>query len=191
VICIKIGKLILGKNPNIKRENYTDRTEFNFDKSTDIVPKKKNRLIIIMFNESKGCSILLRKFYNKLEVDYFKYRSGIYIIDNEAIHITSNGGRIAFYLEGISTPIKMSNIEKFVETIEYTDLYGHKQKCQINKIKGLKFDAKILDTFTNRRFAELFTKQTMDNFQFFILIIGIITMITSIIACIVSYVRVG
>jgi hypothetical protein len=191
VIFIKIGKLILGKNNDIKRENYEDRKSFYFDKNTDIVPKRKNRLICIVFNESRGCSIILRKFHNKLELDYFKYRNGIYIIDNEAIHITSNGCRIAFYLEGISTPIKLSNVEHITETIEYTDLYGKKQKSVVEKIKGLKFDSKILDTFTNRRFAELFTKQDINNFQMFILIIGIITMITSVIACIVSYVRVS
>lgn len=191
MIVIKIGKLILGKNPEIKREDYTERTAYYFDKNTDIVPKKKNRLIIIMFNDSKGCSIILRKFHNKLELDFFKYRNGMYIIDNESIHITNNGCRVAFYMEGISTPIKMSNIERVTETIDYVDLYGNKQKSTIEKIKGLKFDSKILDTFANRKFAELFTKQTMDNFQFFILIIGLITMVVSVIACIVSYVRVG
>jgi hypothetical protein len=191
VIHIKIGKLILGKNPEIKREDYTERTEYYFDKNTDIVPKRKNRLIVIMFNESKGCSILLRKFHNKLEHDFFKYRNGLYIIDNESIHITSNGGRIAFYLEGISTPIKMSNIERTIEETTYTDLYGVKQKTMISRIKGLKFDAKILDTFANRRFAELFTKQPVNNFEFLILMFGLITMVVSIIGCIVSYVRVG
>ena len=45
----------------------------------------------------------------------------MYIIDNEAIHIAGNGARIAFYLEGISTPIKMSNIEKITKEIEYTE----------------------------------------------------------------------
>jgi hypothetical protein len=191
VIVIKIGKLILGKNPEIKREDYTERTEYYFDKNTDIVPKKKNRLIVIMFNESKGCSILLRKFHNKLELDFFKYRNGLYVIDNESIHITSNGGRIAFYLEGISTPIKMSNIERIIEEMTYIDLYGVKQKTMISRIKGLKFDAKILDTFANRRFAELFTKQPVNNFEFLILMFGLITMVVSIIGCIISYVRVG
>lgn len=191
MIYIKIGRLILGKNSEIKRDEYVDRKEYYYDKNTDVVPKRKKALICIMFSESKDCHIILRKLHPKFEIDYFRYNNGMYIIDSESIHITSNGCRVAFYLEGISTPIKMSNIEHEIKEVEYTDLYGKKQKSLINKIKGLKFDAKILDTFTNRRFAELFTKQDINNFQMFILIIGIITMITSVIACIVSYVRVG
>lgn len=185
---MRIGKLILGKNPDIKRPDYTDRKEFYFDKNTDVIPKAKNRLTCIMFSEDKGCHILFRKFNINQEYSFFRFKKGIYVIDNESIHIASNGARVSFYLEGISTPIKMSNIEHETKEVEYVDLYGKKHKTIIEKIKGLKFDAKILDTFTNRRFAELFTKQDINNFQVFILIIGIVTMVIAIASCIVGYV---
>lgn len=175
MIYIKIGKLVIGKNKAIDRNNFSDSDEYKYNKITDLVPKKRNRLVCIVFSEERGCHFILRKLNTK--ADFFKFKNGIYIIDNESIHIASNGSRIAFYLEGISTPIKLSNIEKVVETIEYTDLYGNKQKTKVNKIKGLKFDAKILDTFANRRFAELFTRTPMNNFEFFILIFSIIAVI--------------
>jgi hypothetical protein len=172
---MKIGKLQIGKNKAIEKKDYKDNSLFKYDKKTDVVPKKKNRLICIMFSEEKGCHFLLRKLNSK--TDSFKFHSGLYIIDNESIHITANGSRVAFYLEGISTPIKMSNIEKETITMDYVDLYGKKQKTIVSKIKGLKFDAKILDTFANRRFAEIFTKVPIQGFEIFILIFSIVTMI--------------
>jgi hypothetical protein len=189
VIYIKLGKLVIGKSKSIEKKNYKDINEFKYNKKTDLVPKKRNKLICVVFSEERGCHFLLRKLNEK--TDWFRFKNGLYIIDNESIHITSNGSRVAFYLEGISTPIKMSNIERITETLDYKDLYGNKQKTTINKIKGLKFDAKILDTFANRRFAELFTKQPMDKMALFItciFIFGIVTMIISVIGCIVTYV---
>ena len=124
---------------------------------------------------------------NDQEVDFFRFKKGQYIIDNESIHIANNGARVAFYLEGISTPIKMSNIERESITIEYFDLYGKKQKSTVQKIKGLKFDAKILDVFANRRFADLFTRQTINNWQFFLLLMGIISIVLMAVNIAVSY----
>lgn len=170
-------KLKFRRNPTIKRKDYDDKKEYKFDKKTNVIPKIKNRLICIVFSEDKGCYFLFRKFDFKKDYDCFHFKKGMYIIDNEAIHITSNGSRIAFYLEGISTPIKMSNIEKEVKVIEYVDLYGNKKTSVIEKIKGLKFDAKILDVFANRRFAEIFTRQPINNFQLLLLIIGVISLI--------------
>ena len=112
------------------------------------------------------------------EIDYFKYRNGMYIIDNEAIHLTSNGSRVAFYLEGISTPIKMSNIPYEEVNIPYTDLYGKKHEDNlVRKIKGLDFDSKILNTFANRKFAELFTRTPMKSFELILVILSIICVV--------------
>jgi hypothetical protein len=182
---IKVGKQQLKKNPKIKPKDYSDKQEYFFDKKTDLVPDKRNRLLCVMFSEEKGCHFLIRHLNNKLSS--FRFRDGLYMIDNEAIHITSNGARVAFYMEGISTPIKMSNIEKQVITKEYTDLYGKIQKTKIQIIKGLKFDAKILDTFANREFARIFTKKQLDNFQLFIMIFSIITMVLVVISWGVTY----
>ena len=181
-----MAKLKFTKNPSLKKKDYTDKAEYKFDKKTNVVPKKKNRLLCIIFAEDRGCYFLWRRISNK-EYDFFRFKKGQYIIDNEGIHITANGCRVAFYLEGVSTPIKQSNIEKETKTIEYTDLYGEKRKSVIQKIKGLKFDAKILDTFANRRFADLFTRQTINNFQLFILILLGATLVVSIINIVASY----
>ena len=181
-----MAKLKFTKNPSLRKKDYTDKNQYKFDKKTDVVPKKKNRLLCIIFAEDRGCYFLWRRISNK-EYDFFRFKKGQYIIDNEGIHITANGCRVAFYLEGVSTPIKQSNIEKETKTIEYTDLYGEKRKSVIQKIKGLKFDAKILDTFANRRFADLFTRQTINNFQLFILILLGATLVCSIIGVIASY----
>jgi hypothetical protein len=179
---MKIGRLQIGRNKNIERKNYTTKQEYKFDKSTDVVPKKKNRLICIIFSEEKGCHFILRKLNAK--TDCFRFHNGIYLIDNESIHITGNGSRVAFYLEGITTPIKMSNIEKETIEMDYIDLYGKKQKTIIQKIKGLKFDSKILDIFANRKFAELFTKTPTP-------MTGLLTLILSIIGIILIVVGYG
>jgi hypothetical protein len=186
---MKLGKINIGKNKNIRKANYKDIQEFKYDSKTNLVPKKRNRLICIIFSEDKGCYIILRKF--NIKTDNFIFKNGMYIIDNEAIHITGNGSRVAFYMEGISTPLKMSNIEKTIEEVDYIDLYGVKRKTIIQKIKGLKFDSNILNTFANRKFAELFTKQPLDKMAIFILcvfIFGIVTMIISVIGCVITYV---
>lgn len=172
-----MGKLKFKKNPTIKKENYKNVKEFNFDEKTDVVPNTKEKLMCIMFSEERGCHFIYRKFNINSEFDYFRFRRGMYIIESQGIHITANGSRIAFYLEGISTPIKLSNIQKKTVTVAYKDLEGKVKYSTIQKIKGLKFDAKILDTFANRRFAEIFTKKPMDNFQILIVMFQIISMV--------------
>jgi hypothetical protein len=176
-------------NRNIKRVAYNTKDEFKFDKKTNVVPKKTNCLICIMFGEDKTATFLKRKvnLNPNRNFDYFRFKKGMYIIDNESIHISSNNIRVAFYLEGISTPIKMSNIEKEIVEKEYFDLQGNKQKSMIQKIKGLKFDAKILDIFANRRFAEIFTRTPMKSFELYLLIIGIISLVMIGIGYGVSY----
>lgn len=170
-----MGKLKFKKNPTLKKADYKNPKEFYYDEKTDLVPNTKEKLMCIMFSEERGCHFIFRKFNVNAEYDFFRFRRGMYIIESQGIHITANGSRVAFYLEGISTPIKMSNIEKKTVTVKYKDLQGNIQESTIQKIKGLKFDAKILDTFANRRFAEIFTKKPMDNFQLLIIVFQIIT----------------
>lgn len=180
-------RIKFNRNKAIKRIDYANKNEFHYDKKTDIVPKKTNKLLCIMFSEDKGAYFIFRKFNINKDLDFFRFKKGMYIIDNESIHITNNNVRVAFYLEGISTPIKMSNIEKEILEIEYIDLKGETKKSTVQKIKGLKFDAKILDIFLNRRFAEIFTRTPMKGFEVYILIIGIITLIMVGIGYAVTY----
>lgn len=183
-------KLKFRKNPNIKKNDYVDVNEFKFDKKTNIIPKTKNRLMCIFLSEEKECFFIFRKInFNKMKgkLDHFIFKGGMYIIDSESIFLTDNGSRVSMYMEGVSTPLKMSNIEKTITEVEYTDLYGNKQKSLIQKIKGLNFDAKILNTFANRKFAENFTVTPVDKFQLLVIILTAAIMILSIANIGVSY----
>lgn len=186
----KMYKIKLKKNKTVRKENYDNRDEYVFDKKTNVVPKKTNKMICIVFSEDKGAFFLYRKFNpnkTKNNIDYFRFKKGMYIIDNDSIHITQNNIRISFYLEGISTPIKMSNIEKEILEVKYLDLKGEERTSIVQKIKGLKFDAKILDIFLNRRFAEIFTRTPMKSLEFLLLIIGIVSLVMIGISYAISY----
>lgn len=149
-----IGKLKIDNT--ITRHQYQNKYEYRFDRKTQLVPKKNNKLTAVIFSENKSAVFLLRKFDNRN--DTFRYNKGLYIIDNESIHLTNNGNRICFYLEGISTPLKMSNIERYTDEIEYIDLDGSIKKANVEKIKGLKYDSKIMDIICDRKLSENFTK---------------------------------
>lgn len=176
----------LQQNPDIKRKDYENRFEYKFDKNTNLIPKKHNKLLCVMFSEDRGAYFILRKFDDK--TDTFRFRNGLYIIDNESIHLTRNRTRICFYLEGISTPIKLSNIEKESINVEYVDLDGQTKITKINKIKGLKFDAKILDIATDRKLAENFTKiDDKIKWALITFIVSTVTLICVIIGIVVTY----
>lgn len=173
-------------NKEIKRNQYENKFEYKFDKKTNLVPNKTNSLLCVIFSEDKGAYFIRRKFSNK--TDTFRFNKGLYIIDNEAIHLTRNRIRICFYLEGVSTPIKMSNIEKEVVAVEYLDLDGTLKTTKINRIKGLKFDAKILDIATDRKLAENFTKiDDKIKWALITFIITIISMVLIIVGIGVTY----
>jgi hypothetical protein len=173
-------KLKIRKKP-IRKKEYDDKNEYRFNKAVDLIPTPTNKLICIMLTEDKGFYITKRAIIERL--DHFRFRNGKYIIENEGIHISENGVRYSIYFEGVSTPLKMSNIEKKVVEKTFIDLHGKKQKSKIEIIKGLKFDSKVLDIFTNRVLAENFTKNTIDNFQVFILLFCIVNIVTT---CIVG-----
>jgi hypothetical protein len=149
-----LGKLNIDNT--IKRNQYNTIFEYKFDRKTRLIPKKNNKLTAIIFSENKSAIFLLRKFDNR--TDTFRYNKGLYIIDNESIHLTNNGNRICFYLEGISTPLKMSNIERYTDTVNYIDLDGTIKQANVEKIKGLKYDSKIMDIICDRKLSENFTK---------------------------------
>jgi hypothetical protein len=184
------------KDKDIKRKDYIEKDmtkeekkdailEYKFDKKTDLIPKKRNKLICILLTEDKGAVFLLRKINSKK--NFFRYRKNKYIFDNKSIHITKNNARISVYLEGISTPLSMNNIEKFMEEIEWIDLDGTVKKESVMKIKGLKYDSSILDTFSDEHFADDFTKDKTKNLEIILLILGIISIIMIGICIGISY----
>jgi hypothetical protein len=180
------NKFKLVKNPEIKKINYDNRYEYIFEKKTNLIPTKNNKLLCVIFSEDRGAYFIFRKYKDKS--DTFRFRKGLYIIDNEAIHLTQNRTRMCFYLEGVSTPIKMTNIEKEKVNVEYLDLDGSLKTTTIMKIKGLKFDSKILDIATDRKLAENFTKiEDKIKWALITVIIVLITLIVSIVGIVVTY----
>ena len=159
----------------ITRKDYQNKYEYKFEKHTNLIPKKNNKLTCVILTEDRGVYFIVRK---KEKQDSFRFNKGLYIIDNESIHIAKNGNRYSIYLEGISTPLKMSNIEKYEEEIEYYDLDGTVKTALVQKIRGLKYDSKILDIFTDRKLAENFTKMK-DDFKYGIvlLILGVVSLV--------------
>lgn len=157
------------------KEKENKKSEYIFDKKTNLVPDKNNRLVIIMLSEDKGAVFLLRKFNEHNST--FRYNKGKYIIDNEAIHVTRNGSRVSVYFEGISLPLKTKYIEKIVKKVKYKDFDGTEKESEIQVIKGLRFDSKIFDMVSNREFAEVFTKQPKKTFEYLLLILSIISLV--------------
>lgn len=153
----------LRENTSLKKEDFKDKEEFKLWKEIDKVPKKENRLIAVVFREDKGAKILLidRKMND------FVHNKHLYFLNPEATYITDNGNRIAFYLEGVSTPLSHANIEKKQEKRKYKDLDGTIKEKVITVIKGLKYDSGILQIFTDRKFAEVFTKIGIDKWAFY------------------------
>jgi len=179
-----LGKL--EEDKSIIKTNYDNKFEYIFDKKTQLVPKKNNMLTAVIFSENKSAVFLLRKFDNKNET--FRYNKGLYIIDNEAIHLTRNGNRICFYLEGISTPLKMSNIERETKLITYIELDGTERETKIEKIKGLKYDAKIMDIVCDRKLSENFTKiDEKFKYALFTFIFVILTLVMTGVNIAISY----
>jgi len=168
----KIG--IIDKNGNITDEKI-------------LVPKNKgNRLLCEILLENHG-SVWM---YVNRKKDEFRYRSNTYFIRPEGIYISENRILKSTYMEGISTPLTHDNIEK--ETVErsYIDPNGVEVKQNITQIKGLKYDSAVIDMLLNRKLADEFTRVQLDlpNLIMIILLAG--TLITSVISCVVSYVRV-
>jgi hypothetical protein len=181
-----IKNIKLVKDKTVKKKDYKNKFEYNFDKKTNLVPKKENTLLCVMFSEDKGAYFIYRKFDK--HNDSFRFNRGLYLIDNESIHSANNGMRVAFYLEGISTPLSMKNIEKYPEEVSYIDLDGSTQNITIQKIKGLKYDSKILDIFTDRKLSENFTKiDEKFKYGMVTLILVILTLVFTVCGIVIGY----
>lgn len=194
------NKLELQIDPNLKKSDYVKKgdkkimskedyknkvQEFKFDKLTDVLPTKWSKLTIIMLSEDKGATFLFRNF--DTEYSCFRYKKGKYIIENDGIYTARNGSRIAVYIEGISVPLKASYVEKLVKTIKYIDIDGSEKTSTVQLIKGLRFDAKIFDTFSNREFAEIFTKSPKRTLEYLLIIFSIIALVIGAINSILIY----
>jgi len=161
--------LKLINNKKIDKDMIADRIERNFNKRIDKVPKRKSRLLAIIFKEDKGAKFIWvsdKQSINKEDIE-FHHKGHLYFFNPNNIYISDNNNRCVFFLEGISTPLGHNNIEKEIVTKTYTDIDGTKKDVKLIKIKGLKYDSRILDIFTDRKLAEIFTRIQMDKWAFY------------------------
>lgn len=176
-------KIKMIPNKSIDKKMYADKFERKFNRDIDKVPKQIDRLIALIFREDKGAKFI---FVNKKAND-FLHNGHLYFINPEATYITDNSNRIAFYLEGVSTPMSHANIEKQLVKIKYTDLDGKEKEKSVMKIKGLKYDSRILALFTDRKFAEVFTRIELDKWAFYTFICLMVVIGIGVVNCIISY----
>lgn len=177
----KPHKLNLVNNPKIKRENYDKVHKYKIARATDKVPEYATRLTCLILRENKWCKIL----YFSGERTSFTFENCLYFLVTP--HTCDNGAKVLIYLEGISLPVSYDNVEKELVQRKYIDLDGKERTSLISVIKGLKWDGKILHLFTNRKFAEIFTRMTPDISPFIIIIVGIATLVMTCVSVFVSY----
>ena len=169
----KPHKLNLVNNPTIKKKDFKKPHKFKIAKAIDKVPEYTNRITCIILRENRWSKIL----YLSGEKTSFTYESCLYFVVTP--HTCDNGAKLLVYLEGVSLPISYENIQKQVVRRKYTTLEGKEKMATITIIKGLKWDGKILHMFTNRKFAEIFTKVSPDIAPIIIVLVGIATLIIS------------
>jgi hypothetical protein len=179
----KVKKLILKDNKSLDKELIPDKFERKFNIDTDKVPKKLNNLIAVINREDKSSKFII---VDRNQKD-FVHSGHLYFINPEATYITDNGNRIATYFEGVSTPMSHSNIEKKLVKVKFKELDGTISEKVITKIKGLKYDSRIIQIFTDRKFAEVFTRIEIDKWAFYTFITLIVVIIIGVVNCILSY----
>ena len=130
----------------------------------------RNCKLCIVLSEGKGS----KWYWIPDGQDKFSVDKNTYFIIDDGVYIY-NGIRVLIYMEGISTPISHSLIDREEITKEITDSKGKKRKIKIQKIKGLKFDSKLIDMLLNRNLADEFTKEHMDLPNLVLLILLVVT----------------
>lgn len=139
---------------------------------------RKGKILCIILHEGKGSTwYLLDDQQERFSINqntYFKVDDGTYVKDTV---------RFMIYLEGISLPIHHGYIEREQVTKDIKDSdTGLVKKYIINKIKGLKFDSKIIDILLNRHLADEFTKNHMDLPNLVIIILLVIILIIGLVS---------
>ena len=123
-----------------------------------IVNEKIGQILCIILKEGKGSKWRWINDYN----DKFTQDEHTYFMVDEGTYL-KNTTRFMIFLEGVSTPMHHGYIER--ETVERTVIdrdTNEEKKVFIDKIKGLKFDSKLIDMLLNRNLADQFTRQHMD-----------------------------
>ncbi len=115
-------------------------------------------ILCVILKESKGSTwIWIKDSTERFSNDdhtYFPRSEGTYL---------KGGVRFLIFMEGVSTPMHHGYIERETEEREFTDNdTGKTKKVKVEKIKGLKFDSKLIDMLLNRNLADQFTSNHID-----------------------------
>jgi hypothetical protein len=156
-----------------------------FDKKG--VKVRDENILCIILKEGKGSKW---QWVNEND-DKFTVDENTYFIINSGTYIW---GRLRFliYLEGISTPIHHGYIERERILKKYKDRdTGTEKSLWISRIKGLKFDSKIINMLLNRNLADEFTKQHLDLPNLAIIILLIVSIIMGLIGDVAIYMALG
>lgn len=150
----------------------------NKQNKKEVIPKKKsNKVLAIMLKDNKAINWI----WISRKKSEFNYNEGTYFIDPNGQYLSDNGILCSVYLEGISTPFSHEHIE--YETIKKDIVIGQDEKGEsiiktmtLNLIKGLKWDAKLLNMLLTRKLADVFTRRSIDlpNLIIMLLLIGTI-----------------
>lgn len=137
--------------------------------------KQRYNILCIILKEGKGSTWLwVNDSFERFSYDqntYFKVDSGTY---------HKGSLRLFIYLEGVSLPMHHGYIEREKIEKEVKDRNtGKLKKVMITKIKGLKFDSKVIDVLLNRNLADEFTKVHMDLPNLAIVVLLVINLIVS------------
>ena len=134
------------------------------------VKKRKHSILCIILGESKSCNML----WVEEDRDSFSFGGNTYFVVSEGAYI-KDSIRVLVFLEGISTPVHHGYIERKMEKRKIVDRDSNEERVfNVNVIKGLKFDSKLIDMLLNRHLADEFTRQHMDlpNLAIILLLLG-------------------
>jgi len=153
------------------------KVKFKTTKEGEPTVKSKGDILAIILKEGKGS----RWKWVDDDEERFSVDGNTYFIVDEGTYLKGSL-RIMIFLEGISTPMNHSNIdrEEVVKQVIDRDTQEIK-KIKIQKIKGLKFDSKIIDVLLNRHLADEFTREHMDLPNLLIIIFLIIIAVLDVI----------
>jgi len=149
------------KGKTISKKLKDDKQEFEIlSKQTFFsVKDKKRKILCIILNQDTTTTWL----WKKQSTERFSWNKCMYYLVHDGAYKTVTGTVIMIFLEGISTPMSHKNIDLEEKEVTYKDPITNKMvKKTLKKIKGLKFDGKLIDMLLNRDLFAEFTKQRID-----------------------------
>lgn len=139
--------------------------------------KLRKHILCVICKENKSFeAVWVKQTQDAFSLDknhYFIIPEGTYLNDKILI---------AFYLEGVSTPVSHQYIQREEVERSYIDRQTNiKKTIKLQEIKGLKFDSQLIDMLLNRKLADVFTRVHLDIPSLLLTVLLLIAVVTSII----------